>query len=206
MTSPNEATEAPSIGDETADAARLSLVALRDVALVLAALSLWAGADAAHALTGSLLAAILASGDGLLVGAALGALAHEWGHFAGARLSGGTAPLAPARGFLPLFNFDFQRSDPGHFQAMSVGGNLAHWSVVLAIAVGLAIDAPGRVALLSGSFGFAVFASLTEFPVIWKNHQGLAPLEALRGIRGDLLVRNGMLGAGSAALLGVALA
>ena len=31
------------------------------------------------------------------------ALLHEWGHFAGAKLSGGTAPLRPFADFLPLF-------------------------------------------------------------------------------------------------------
>jgi len=216
MTSPTEAARpesADAAGAENgaaaeppADASRLWLVALRDVALVLAALSLWAGADTAYVVTRTVFAAILASGGGLLVGAAVGALLHEWGHFAGARLSGGTAPLAPAKGFLPLFNFDFKRSEPRHFQAMSVCGNVAHWLVVLTLAAALPIETPGRVALVSGSFGFALFASITEFPVILKNHEGVAPLEALRTIRPDFLVRNGLLGAGGAALLSVVLA
>ena len=126
---------------------------------------------------------------------------HEWGHFAGARLSGGTAPLTPVTLPLPLFNFDFARSETRHFQAMGVGGNLAHWMVVLLIAIFLPPETAGRVALLAGALGFAVFASAVEFPVISRCHGGAAPIASLAGIRPADLKRNGVLGAVAALLL-----
>jgi len=62
---------------------------------------------------------------------ALGTLAHEWGHFAGARWFGGIAPTRPMRSLFPIFDLDLQNSDPRAFGAMSVGGNPGHSAVVL---------------------------------------------------------------------------
>ena len=188
-------TEAP------ADGASLPLVVLRDVVLLLVALSLWAAAESWLLLSGTGFAWLLSVADGLLAGALMVGLFHEWGHFAGARLSGGTAPLSSEKLPLPLFNFDFARSEPRHFQAMGIGGNLAHWSVVLLIAIFLPPDTAGRVALLAGALGFAVFASAVEFPVISRCQGGVSPSESLAGIRPADLKRNGVLGAVAALLL-----
>jgi len=193
-------TGAEAAGDP-ADTASLPLVALRDVAILLAALSLWAAADAWRLLSGAGMAWLLSVADGLLVGVLVGGLFHEWGHFAGARLSGGTAPLAATKFPLPLFNFDFARSQPQHFQAMGIAGNLAHWSVVVLLALFLPLGTPGQIALLAGALGFAVFASAVEFPVISRCHNGAAPAESLAGIRPADLKRNGVVGALAALLL-----
>ncbi|NRA08716.1 MAG: hypothetical protein HRU02_11205 [Myxococcales bacterium] len=192
---------AQAAAEAPADAASLPLAVLRDVALLLAALSLWAAADAWMLLSGTGFAWLLSVADGLLVGVLTAGLFHEWGHFAGARLSGGTAPLTPVTLPLPLFNFDFARSETRHFQAMGVGGNLAHWMVVLLIAIFLPPETAGRVALLAGALGFAVFASAVEFPVISRCHGGAAPIASLAGIRPADLKRNGVLGAVAALLL-----
>lgn len=196
----NEQAKAESTGS-VADAASLPRVALRDLALLLAALSLWAGADAWRLLSGTALSWWLSVLDGLVVGAVVVGLVHEWGHFAGARLSGGTAPLAATQLPLPLFNFDFARSEPRHFQAMGIGGNIAHWSAVLLLALLLPLGTPGQIALLSGALGFAVFASAVEFPVISRCHNGAAPAESLAGIRPADLKRSGVVGAMAALLL-----
>ena len=192
---------AQAAAEAPADAASLPLAVLRDVALLLAALSLWAAADAWMLLSGTGFAWLLSVADGLLVGVLTAGLFHEWGHFAGARLSGGTAPLTPVTLPLPLFNFDFARSETRHFQAMGVGGNLAHWMVVLLIAIFLPPETAGRVALLAGALGFAVFASAVEFPVLSRCHGGAAPIASLAGIRPADLKRNGVLGAVAALLL-----
>ena len=184
-----------------ADAASLPLVALRDLALLLVALSLWAAAESWALLSGTGFAWLLSVADGLLAGALMVGLFHEWGHFAGARLSGGTAPITSAKLPLPLFNFDFARSETRHFQAMGMGGNFAHWSAVLLIAIFLPPDTAGRVALLAGALGFAVFASAVEFPVISRCQGGVSPTESLAGIRPADLKRNGVLGAVAALLL-----
>ncbi len=184
-----------------ADASSLSTVALRDVAIALALLSIWGGADAWTLATGSVFGAVLSVLGGLLVGAGVTSLAHEWGHFAGARLTGGTAPIAPARNLVPLFVYDFARSGEEHFRAMSVGGNLAHWAAALAWFALLPGETPGQVALQCGGVGFAVFATTVELPVILRAFTGVPGAEALRGITGDKLRRAGGLGLGSALML-----
>lgn len=176
------------------DAASLPLVLLRDIAILAAALSLFAAADAWYILTGTALASILSLVDGLLVGLALGALIHEWGHFAGVRLTGGTAPLRPLGGFLPLFDFDYANNTSSHFQGMSIGGNVAHWSVFFVLFFGLSLATPGQVAIVSGAFGFAIFASTIEFPVIRNVSRGLTGIEALSKIPKNFVTRNGTYG------------
>ena len=177
-----------------ADASSLSTVLARDVALLAAALSLFAAADAWHTLSPSGLSGALSLVDGLLVGLALGALLHEWGHFAGARLSGASAPLRPVTGFLPLFDFDYAGNSQQHFRAMSIGGNVAHWLVVAVLLIQLPLTTLGQAALASGAFGFAVFASNVEFPVIWHSYHGLSGTEALAKIPKDFLPRYGTYG------------
>lgn len=182
--------------DETApaDATRLWVVLARDIAILATGLSLFAAADAWHALIGTTLSASLSLLDGLLVGFLLAGLLHEWGHLTMARWTGATAPLRPATAFLPLFDFDYPGNTQHQFQGMSIGGNLAHWLVVLVLILGLPLSSVGQVALASSAFGFAVFASSIEFPVIWRTYHGLTGLEALARIPKDFLRRNGSYG------------
>lgn len=177
------------------DTTPVSRLALRDGGVAIAALSLWAAADVWAASSGLPVARLLSVLDGLGVGVLLGFAAHEWGHFAGARLGGGIAPTTGLRTFFPLFVFDMQRSDPRAFRAMSVAGNVAHWLVVLALALAIPLDAAGRVALLSGAFGFAIFASATELPVIRRAWAGASPIESFQGLTGARLRRNRWIGA-----------
>jgi hypothetical protein len=181
-------------------------VGLRDTALAATVLSLWAATDAWYAVTELGLAASLSVVVGVLAGAALTGLAHEWGHFAGARLSGGTAPIAPAKNLLPLFDFDFERSDVGQFRSMSVGGNVTPWVVAALLVILIPLDAPGREALVSASIGFAVFALTVELPVIRRVNEGMDPRESLAHIRVEGGLRRGAIaGAVTAAVLFVLL-
>lgn len=162
------------------DETSLSLAILRDVAVLAVFLSLFAAAEAWATISRLKLANFLSVVDGLLVGIATNALAHEWGHFAGARLGGGHAPLRPLKQFLPLYDFDYANNDGRAFLWMSYGGNLAHAAVVLFYLV--AVHTPGRMgtaALVAGAFGFAVFSSLVEFPVIAQARRGVPGLDAL---------------------------
>jgi hypothetical protein len=186
---------APSTSNRTKDASSLWTVLARDIALLAAVLSLFAAADAWHTLNPSGLSSALSLVDGLLAGLAIGAVAHEWGHFAGARLSGGDAPLKPASGFLPLFDFDYAGNSQQHFRSMSIGGNVAHWLVVVIFVAQLPMTTVGQAALASGAFGFAVFASSVEFPVISHSYRGLPGMEALSKIPSDFLPRYGTYGA-----------
>lgn len=187
------------------DLTPVAKLALRDGAIALAALSLWAAGDAWHATSGLGLAALLSVLDGFLVGVVVSALAHEWGHFAGARLGGGVAPTTRFGSFFPLFVFDMEHSDAGAFRGMSVGGNVAHWLVVLVLMVLLPLDGPGRIALVSAAFGFACFASTTEFPIIQRAYSGASPVESFAGLTAEKLRRNQWIGAAAGAGLFIVL-
>jgi len=180
------------------DEASLSLVLLRDVAVVSALLSLFAAAEAWAVASGLVFASLLSIVDGLLVGAATAGLLHEWGHYAGARLAGGHAPLKPVGGFFPIFDFDYQNNDARAFDWMSIGGNLGDISVVLLFFFALPLTSPGTAALVAGAFGFAVFAGAIEFPVIRKARSGMTGIEALSTIPKDFFRRYSRWGLGAA--------
>jgi len=180
------------------DEATLSLVMLRDLAIVSALLSLFAAAETWASTSGLALASLLSIVDGLLVGAATAAVLHEWGHLAGARLAGGHAPLKPIGGFFPIFDFDYKNNDARAFDWMSIGGNLGDISVVLFFLFALPQASPGAAALVAGAFGFAVFAGAIEFPVIQKARAGLTGIEALGTIPRDFLRRYSRWGIGAA--------
>jgi len=123
---------------------------------------------------------------------------HEWGHYAGARLAGGHAPLKPVGGFLPIFDFDYQNNDARAFDWMSIGGNLGDISVVLLFFFALPLTSSGTAALVAGAFGFAVFAGAIEFPVIRKARSGMTGIEALSTIPKDFFRRYSRWGLGAA--------
>lgn len=186
-----------------ADSTPIGKLARRDAAIALAALSLFGAADAWYTSSGLFFAGLVSALNGAVVGAGLGLLIHEWGHLVGARAAGGIAPTRELRKLFPIFDFDMQRNGPGPFRAMSVGGNVAHWSWVALIALALPLDTPGRISLFSGALGLAVFATTTELPVIWKAYSGASPIESFAGLTGEKLRRNRGLGfaAGLAAFL-----
>lgn len=171
------------------DEASLALVALRDVGLLAALLSLFAAAESWASVTDLTFATVLAMVDGLLVGAATGAICHEWGHFAGARLAGGHAPLKPVGQFFPVFDFDYKNNDARSFEWMSIGGNAADIAVVLLFFAALPMTSLGASALVAGAIGFAVFAGAIEFPVIRKARAGMSGIEALGTIPRDFVRR-----------------
>jgi hypothetical protein len=184
-----------------ADATPVSKLARRDGGIALAALSLYAAADAWAASTGLRLAQALTVVDGVVVGILLGTLAHEWGHFAGARGAGGIAPTRPYRSLFPIFDLDMQKSDPHAFRVMSVAGNLAHWALVGLVAALLPVDTAGRAALLAATFGFGVSASATEIPIIRRAFTGSSPVESFKGLTKETLQRDRRIGIAAGVVL-----
>ena len=183
-----------------AEKGSLALGALRDISLAAALLSLFAAADAWASLTEGRLAQGLSVIDGLLVGAALGALSHEWGHFSGARIAGSDTPLLPFSSFPQIFNLNLMTCEASHFMGMSLGGNVGHWLLFLFLLLGLPLTSAGQVALVSGAFGFGIFATSVELPVILKARGGAKPLEALSVIAPNFVRRNGSWGLAAAVL------
>jgi len=197
----DELEQAFSGGVAEQDESSLRLVVLRDVAIVSGLLSLFAGAEAWAALSGASLASLVSVVDGFLVGAATCALAHEWGHFAGARLGGGHAPLKPISGFLPLFDFDYAHNGKRAYEWMGIGGNLGHLAIPVLYFLALPMQGPGQAALVAGAAGFAVFSSIIEWPVIQKSRAGMGALESLGTIPRNFVQRTTPWAVGSALLL-----
>ena len=187
------------------DVTRVSRLALRDGGIALAVLSLWAASDAWYTATGLGAAALLSVLDGLAAGYVINLLAHEWGHFAGARWGGGIAPTTRITQLFPIFVLDLQQSPVRAFQAMSVAGNLAHWAAVLLFFTWVPLDAPGRVALACSAFAFAFGASVTELPVIRRSFGGASPVESFKGLSRAKLRRDRWIGIAAGALLFVSL-
>lgn len=183
------------------DEASMLLVGLRDVAIISALLSIFGAAEAWAQVSGLAFASLIATINGFLVGAATCALGHEWGHFAGARLGGGHAPLKPLSGFLPLFDFDYANNDKRSYEWMGIGGNLAHLLIPVLYLFAIGATGPGTSALIAGAAGFAVFSSIIEIPVIRKSRAGMGSLESLATIPRDFVQRTMPWALGSAALI-----
>lgn len=183
------------------DEASMLLVGLRDVAIISSLLSIFGAAEAWAQVSGLAFASLIATINGFLVGAATCALGHEWGHFAGARLGGGHAPLKPLSGFLPLFDFDYANNDKRSYEWMGIGGNLAHLSIPVVYLFAIGATGPGTAALIAGAAGFAVFSSIIEIPVIQKSRAGMGSLESLGTIPRDFVQRTMPWALGSAALI-----
>jgi hypothetical protein len=97
--------------------------AVRDLLIVLAALSLWLLLADASAGSGP-----LADLAGLIAGAGIGATAyllHEWGHWTGARLAGSVMHVSARLDTAFMFTFDSRANGKREFAAMTAGGFLA---------------------------------------------------------------------------------
>ncbi len=171
------------------DEAPLALMALRDLAAFALLLAIFGGADSWARTTGLGLAYFVSATFGALAGALTAAVWHEWGHFIGARLAGGHAPLKSIRSFPQFFEFDYERNAAKAFDWMSIGGNAGNWAAALFFALALPLGSIGPDALVAGAVGFSVFTALVEFPVIRKSQAGMPGIDALRTIPKDFTNR-----------------
>ena len=87
------------------DRARLKQIALRHSAIVLAALTLWGASDSWALSSGWLLAETVSILNAVFAGAVVAYIAHEWGHFTGARVSGAISPVLKEPVSFFMFNF-----------------------------------------------------------------------------------------------------
>ena len=102
---------------------RFSHFALRDAALTGLAAVAWTADRRLRHREGALPTAVAVAAG--VAAPTVAFLLHEWGHLAGAILSGGVA-RPPAHLASPfLFNFDCEASDRRQFLAMSIGGYAA---------------------------------------------------------------------------------
>ena len=171
-------------------------VVVRDIGVFLAAMTIWGAADTWATISGLPLATAVAAGDGILVGVLVAFLIHEWGHYFGAKLAGANAACLTYGSIGQLrHRFDVTANTRRDFHWMTIGGNVAHWSVVaLALAL-VPLDSPARAALVAGTVGFALFASISELPIVARTMDGTLELDKVSSQFDQASVtRNGLLG------------
>ena len=196
------ATDEPTLNEQmealAADgpAPNMGFTILRDLALIFALLTLWGAGDAWSQSSGLVLAGFVALGNAIFIGLALGAIFHEWGHYIGARASGGKVTLIAPRGLsIFRFMFDFEENDRRQFHWMTYGGWIAHWGIVILLALFIPLDTSNRVALISAAAAFAFFAMAIELPVIMDSMKGTDPQEALASnINRPAYIRSSVIG------------
>ena len=174
--------------------------ALLQYGLVLLLLSLFAATDSWQHLTGWPLATVLASIMGLLAGFATTTVLHEWFHWLGAKLSGGTYVI-PAKPGLFVYDWDFEKSDVKQFFTMSLGGNIGGLLALLWLASAIETDTVARSALIAGSVASVAFAAAVEWPVLWRTRESREPLAELSKVDAGVLKRALMISLGSGLLV-----
>ena len=161
------------------DRSRLKQIALRHSAIVLAALTLWGASDSWALSTGWLLAETVSILNAVFAGTVIAYIAHEWGHFAGARVSGSISPVLKEPVSFFMFNFKDKLNTQGQFLSMSVGGPLANWSLFVLVLILLPLNTWSQATLLATTFAIATSVSVFEFPVINAVMYGEKPAETI---------------------------
>jgi hypothetical protein len=162
------------------DGARMRRIGSLHFAAVMAALTLWGAGDAWASQSGMALAFIVSLGNALIAGFVIASIAHEWGHFSGARLAGSISPVLeqPVRYFF-MFNFNMEKNSVGQFLSMSTGGPLANWLLVLLFLVLIPVDTASRALIIATVAGIAVNVSLFEVPIILRVRNSGEPQQEL---------------------------
>jgi hypothetical protein len=156
---------------------------IKDLAVIFAAVSLWAAADTWYVVTGMWLAQIVAVGDAILVGLLLASLFHEWGHYAGAVYGKSEVCRVTPKGLsLFRFKFDYDANDHQQFHWMTYGGHIFHWAILLIIFIALPMDSLGRISLVGALVGFIAFATFFEYNVLKDTWAGVDPGERLNAV------------------------
>ena len=109
----------------------------------------------------------------------LGALIHEWGHLAGALLTGSVVEYPPGWIGKLLFDFDVTRNDRRQFLAMSLGGYLAAIAILMLYALCLPFDhLAGQVSLVGMMLGTIAILAI-EGPITVRVLTGASPPAAM---------------------------
>ncbi len=161
------------------DGQRFRSAGTRHGLVALALFLSWTAADSWYLATGLMLANLLSILTALVVGAWLASIIHEWGHFAGARLSKSYAPIVPDVRGIFMFGFNHGKNTRNQFLAMSLGGNVANWGLMLLVLMLIPIDNGGRAALLAMTFAKAVSVSLFEVPIMMRVMSGADSEQAI---------------------------
>ena len=151
------------------DFARMRRIGFLHGGEVLADLTLWGTATAWATTSGLVIAHVVALGNALFAGIIVSAIAHEWGHFAGARLAGAISPVMkkPARLYF-MFEFDMQANTTDQFVWLGLGGILTNWLLALLLLVLVPLDTLAGPLLVAVAVAQAVNVSVFEVPVVLR--------------------------------------
>ncbi len=164
---------------EYSDWKRFKHVATYHGIAALALVTLWAAADTWYLATDLLIANIISILNALVAGSFLASLFHEWGHFSGARISKSYSPIVREVKNQFMFGFNFEKNNTRQFLAMSIGGPIGNWLLVILVILLVPIDNPGRVTLLAMTVAKAISVCIFEIPIILRTISGGDPQSEL---------------------------
>lgn len=162
------------------DRARLKQIGGYHFVFVIGALTLWGAAQTWAEASGLGIASFAAIGAALIAGTVLTSTIHEWGHFAGARLSGAVSPALeePRRHFF-MFDFPIDQNDLRQFSWMSWGGILAPWLNVLAVLLFVPLGTLSACVLLATLLSRSISIAVFEAPVVQAAQESGEPAAEL---------------------------
>lgn len=161
------------------DRQRFKAVARYHGIAFLLAITAWGAADAWAQSSALLIASTVALVNAVVAGYVLSILFHEWGHFAGARWSGSYSPLVRKPDGIFIFGFNFEKNSRQQFLAMSLGGILANWLLVLLVLVLVPLDTWSRAALFAIVTAQAIAVTVFEGPIVHRVTSGADPQASL---------------------------
>ncbi|MFT7469769.1 MAG: hypothetical protein ACI8PP_003028 [Candidatus Pseudothioglobus sp.] len=148
------------------DGQRLKLAVRNHGLALLAAVTLWAAADAWLLQSNLLLASSLAVLNAFAAMTIAATIFHEWGHFIGARLAKSYSPRVPDPRGTFIFGFNFAKNTRHQFLAMSIGGSVANWLLVLIVATCIPLDNAGRIMLFAVAVARGISVLMFEVPIM----------------------------------------
>ncbi|MDJ0785568.1 MAG: hypothetical protein QNK05_02100 [Myxococcota bacterium] len=158
------------------DRERMKQIGSFHFAMVMGALTLWGAAVTWAQVTGLGIAQFAAIANALIAAYVISSTIHEWGHFAGARLSGSVSPVLekPRRHFF-MFDFAMDRNDSRQFLWMSWGGILAPWAAVLLAAALVPLALTSGAVLVATLTSRAAATAKFEVPIALGVSRGGQP-------------------------------
>lgn len=195
---PNQLAE-PTVMDSAAgkrDRARMKRIGSLHLTMVMAALTLWGAAETWAQVTGWGIAQVASCVNAVIGAWLISSTLHEWGHLAGARISGARSPMLaePVRHFF-VFDFKTKENDVRQFIWMSWGGILVPWVLVALAMYAVPLTSIGGVVFLGTFIARAVSVSVFEVPVVRRVERSGDPIRELERQLGSGFVKSRYAGA-----------
>jgi len=138
-----------------------------------ASLTLFGAAHTWASTSGWSLAVATGIAAAFIAGMVLSSIFHEWGHYAGAALSGSTIKIADQPSDYYFFlGFNPKKNSKRQALWMTWGGLSGSWLLVVGVLALVPMNSWMSAVLLATVVGRAVNASYFEMPIAWRTQQG----------------------------------